>query len=239
MAVKHYYGFKSDKVKGNSLDRANWDALRSQTGECGFAFEQTRADYERACESREDYGRVAIRIVRLLDELGLRTRPLVSLGVGKGILEWHIKRQAPDLHVECSDYASEGMRLLQEFFPSCDGFFTFDMLRDGYDRFHPSTTLLLYRVSTEFNRSEWRNIVGRIRAAGIQNVIFVPTEVAGWKMKVAEMLSHWKALLLRRRQVFCGWMYGERELKSIFSDFDLIQRIPHGATALYAFRQSA
>lgn len=238
MATKHYYAFAGSTLTGSSLlSSRNWDALRVDATQEDFSFEATREAYERACAERSDYASAAKSILDLLGRKGLLLKPLVSLGAGKGILEWHLKRQAPSLDLMCTDYAPESMQKLAAYFPACEKTFVFDMVQGDYLCFGPDATLLMYRISTEFDALTWRRTISRIHAAGIRNIVFVPTEVATLRIRLAERLCHWKALLLGRRQVFCGWLYSDREIRSLFEGFALDDFLPMGKTAIYLYRR--
>lgn len=237
MAIKHYYSFKGSSVFGSLLSSQNWDAVRMDPTQTGFAFESSREAYDCACAVRGDYAESTQMVLQSLEEYGLLAWPLVSLGVGKGILEWHLKRLRPELRLWCTDFAPTSVRMLADYLPDMEETFTFDIVNGDYRIFDSSSTLLMYRISTEFSATVWRQIFRKIRAAGIKTFIFVPTEIATFKIKLLEVLSRLKAFLLGRRQVFCGWLYGDSEIRSFFDGYELVEFRPYGQTAVYVFRR--
>lgn len=183
MAVRHYYSFKSSRLVGDKLCLANWDLLRTRAEDSDFAFEPTQKAYEEACIKRKDCADMALLVAEILSKHDLSSRKLISLGVGKGILEWHLKKLCPDLVLCCSDYAKQGLRRLGEYFPACGATEPFDILNGDYSIFDLRSTLLLNRVSTEFCSRDWRLILRKIHAARLETVVFIPTEVAGIKIR--------------------------------------------------------
>lgn len=203
----------------------------------GFAFEVSRDAYDRACVARGDYAEAARMVLQALEGHGLQMQPLVSLGAGKGILEWHLKRLKSDLHLWCTDFAPASVQMLADYQPEVERVFVFDVVNGDYKMFDQNSTLLMYRISTEFSATAWRQIFQKIRAARIKTIIFVPTEIATFKIKLLEVLSRLKAFLLGRRQVFCGWLYGDSEIRSFFDGYELVEFRPYGQTAVYVFRR--
>lgn len=108
MKCKHYFGFDSQlNVKG-ILNQNEWDNLRKNEVNSPFAFEKTREEYEDNCEKAESYKEAARIICKELERNN--AEKIVSCGVGKGILEWHIKRLCPSLNVGCTDYTQEAIK---------------------------------------------------------------------------------------------------------------------------------
>lgn len=83
---------------------------------------------------------------------------------------------------------------------------------------------LMFRVSTEFGTQEWDNIFGRIVAAGIRKVVFVPAELMTVKDIAGEIYRWIKAKLRGEESVFCGWLYSEGEFHKMFSRHFQIER---------------
>ena len=124
---------------------------------------------------------------------------------------------------------------MAEYLPSSERVFVFDIEKGNYQDLEPGAVLLMHRISTEFDLATWRSIVKRIHAAGIEAIVFIPTEVATWKIKLFEILSHVKALFLRRHQVFCGWLYSDDEIRSFFTGYNLADFRSLGETAIYVY----
>ena len=100
---------------------------------------------------------------------------VASLGVGKGILEWHIKQINTSLKVDCADYTVNSINQLKKVFSLGDDFFVFDMLKDDWKSLNGYDCVILYRMSTEFDKKTWEIIFKKMYAAKINKIIFVPT----------------------------------------------------------------
>ena len=216
MSVKHYYTFANSRNLAR-LDQEAWDKLRTGTDNPAFQFESSVEEYEASCVGRTDCREVAKEVRDVLKSLGKEVSCVVSLGTGKGIVEWHLKRLMPEMRLICTDYAESGVESLRRLFRGCDQVMTFDMLKSNYDQFPDGTVLFMNRISTEFTTSEWLQIFRSCRDSGIKHVIFIPTELASFKLKVMETLRHFVRKLLRRKDTFCGGLYSKRELEKLLS----------------------
>lgn len=216
MPAKHYYIFNSPRSMF-SLDKEGWDLLRTGTDNPAFQFETTQADYEANCVKRADCHEVAKTIKLLIKSLDANVSSVISLGAGKGIVEWHLKKLLPDMPLICTDYAESGVASLRRLFRACDRVMVFDMLKGDYSAFGEDAILLMNRVSTEFTSTEWQQIFRACKASGIKRILFMPTELASIRLKVMETLRHFVRKILGRRDTFCGWLYSKRELESLMS----------------------
>lgn len=215
MKIKHYYFFDREQAM-EALNADNWDMLRLDDKPGPFSIEREISDYEKNCLRCVEYKEAAENIVRIWNEYKLGKR-LVSLGCGKGILEWHIKKLMPELYVKCTDYAKESLKLLEKVFIEGNEFEAFDMLNAGdYSELKQNETLLMYRVSTEFSLEQWKEVFEKLYGGGIQNIIFVPTEVLTLSIAMNEKKNQLANWIKRRRNTFCGWMYSKEEFKKMF-----------------------
>lgn len=164
--------------------------------------------------------------------IGAGVSSVVSLGAGKGIVEWHLKKLLPSLPMICTDYAESGVASLRHLFPACDKVMVFDMLKGDYSVFGKDAVLLMNRVSTEFTPTEWKQIFKSCRSSGVKYILFVPTEIASIRLKTMETLRHLARRVLRRRDTFCGWLYSRREFDMLISSQYIIEgfkKIGHSA----------
>lgn len=215
MKIRHYYFFGREKAM-DTLSAENWDELRLDEKPGPFSIERNIDDYEKNCTLSVEYYEAAEAIVRLWDEYKLGKR-LVSLGCGKGIVEWHIKKLMPELYIKCTDYATESLELLKKVFVECDEFKKFDMLStDDYKELRQDEALLMYRVSTEFSFEQWKEVFEKLYEGGVQNIIFVPTEVLNFSIAINEKKNHLANWVKHRKNTFCGWMYSRKEFEKIF-----------------------
>lgn len=239
----YYFGKSQNRIKGDSLDSSNWDALRTDENETPFSIENSIESYENNCRRIKSYENAASIIVSELDKMAL-LGPVVSLGVGKGILEWHIKKQKPELCVECTDYTPEAIEKLKKVFPDVNAAYTFDMLKGDYRRFQNYGIVLLYRVSTEFDRDQWHDIFKSMYDGGIMSIVFVPTGLDDKKQMRMERIKHYINKIRGRKDIFCGWLYSEDEfLKMFYGDgekalYTVNSKIPYENTAIYFLRKN-
>ncbi len=98
---------------------------------------------------------------------------LVSLGVGKGILEWHLKQLLPYLRTDCTDYTPEALKQLTKVFADHDRVYFFDMMKSDYSLLAEYDCCIMYRISTELDPSQWRTVFQNLYQKQIKNIIFV------------------------------------------------------------------
>lgn len=245
MIIKHYYSFgekinnEIDRNGGGGLTQSDWDLLRTESGDKAFAFvEKDKEAYAGMCAERMDYRNMAQEILEIMERNGVRDN-IVSLGCGKGILEWNIKNLKPGLHIECTDYTTKGINLLKQVFPECDAIYEFDMLNtDHYKRINQEDpAVLLYRVSTEFDFQTWKGIFRDIFQNGLRHIIFVPTEICTVRIALIEMESYIYHLLKEKgkvRNVFCGYMYSRKTFEKMWKNyFKIIEAKVSGNTMIY------
>lgn len=215
MKIKHYYFFEEtqSKMSGRKINAQNWDILRCDNNKSPFAIEKTIEEYEENCRISFEYEKAATILCKLISSFGNNT--MVSLGCGKGILEWHIKKKLPDLYIECTDYAEKSVKLLRSVFTECNNISVFDMINGDYKKWK-GATVLIYRVSTEFTSKEWKVIFNKMYEAGIENVIFVPTELLTFRIIYGEKLRMFMNFLKGNPTTFCGWMYSKSEFLKMF-----------------------
>lgn len=219
MKAKHYYMFNErilEQFQGNSLNKDNWDILRIDDEPGPFSIERDIESYERTCMSASEYEYAAEQIQDLLMSKQMDARKMISLGAGKGILEWHLKRKMPEMIIECTDYTVKAVQQLKSVFKFLDAAYPFDMLKGDYSLLDENAVFLMYRVSTEFGVNEWYSIFESMHKAQILSIIFVPTELASLGDMIGENIEHIKNVMKGKRDICCGWLYSEREFLKIF-----------------------
>ena len=236
MPTKHYYEFNNSEPMSH-LDKDAWDSLRVGTENPAFQFEATLEEYEANCTRRTDCREMAKTIRDAILSIGAGVSSVVSLGAGKGIVEWHLKKLLPSLPMICTDYAESGVASLRRLFRACDKVMAFDMLKGDYRVFGKDAVLLMHRVSTEFTPSEWMQIFRSCKSSGIQYILFIPTELASIRLKTMETLRHLARRVLRRRDTFCGWLYSRREFDRLMSlDYRIESMQKIGDSVLYKLK---
>lgn len=213
MIIRHYEVFKTP-LESTALGQKNWDILRTESNESAYAIEDTIEEYEKNCKQAESYATAAKIIVDVLKKQGCRH--CISLGVGKGILEWHIKSQMPELFVECTDYAPATVDKLQKVFPKCDKIHCFDMSEGDYHSFDKKECFLFYRVSEELDYENWCKVFVKMYDAGVKYILYVPDMLATEKLAESMEEKHLQRSERGIEEVFCGWVYSEDVYEKMF-----------------------
>lgn len=217
MRVKHYYGFDiriANKMCSKKLNANNWDILRTDEKPGAFTIERDVNSYEENCMIQGNYEKYAEKILEIIKHNNFGK--ITSLGVGKGILEWHLKRLNPMLNIQCVDYTHKGLEMLKDVFVDCDEFLQFDMLEGNYSLFADRDVIIMYRLSTEFSIKQWKKIINKMYEARIKYVIFVPTEILTLKIALFENIRFFINIFTHKKNIFCGWLYSKREFMSFF-----------------------
>lgn len=217
MKTKHFYSFDKEvikRMKSHKLDMDGWEALRTDNQRGFFSIERTREDYVKSCESREEYREAAKKIRDIINVHGWNK--MISMGVGKGILEYHIKKLIPEMDIECADYTQNSLELLRQVLTECHEFRVFDMIKDDWSSLKKADVVMIYRLSTEFTEDQWLEIFEKMYEAGIEHIIYVPTELLDLKILVKERIHNLINIVRGRRNIFCGWMYSEKKQRQFF-----------------------
>ncbi len=247
MKIRHYYVFKKEvqnKMKGSSLNKDNWSILREDEEEAPFCIEKDIISYEKNCEQSVEYKKTAELVSWCIKKYNFEDKKIISLGVGKGILEWHLKKLMPNIAIECTDYTERAILQLQKVFSKLDGAYAFDMLRGNYFDLDIKALFVMHRISTEFDLNEWYEIFAKMYDAGIENIIFIPTGLDTFKTMYIEKKGHLKNILCKRKDIFCGWLYTESEFKRMFRNrenrpmYIIEERIAFEQTALYLLKRN-
>lgn len=240
MKTKHYYGFEPDvssRFYGDSLNSDNWDVLRTDDRESPFAIEKNMEIYEKNCMASARDKDAVQRVCQLLEDV--EVNKVISLGAGKAILEWHLKKMKPELAVECTDYTEKAIERLKNVFKDMDSSYRFDMLNGNYSELDINAVFLMNRVSTEFSIDEWYRIFESMHGAGILYIIFIPTGLDNCWSMLKEKLFFLLNILRRRRNICCGWLYSENEYLRMFSmgGYSIEKRLEFDGTAAFLLKR--
>ena len=218
--IEHYYRFPkhvTEKFVGDSLDKTNWDILRTDDDTPFFMIPDSKKEYDDYCATRRSYEKHASMIIDSLIEQGMSDdESICSLGIGIGILEWHILNKYSPIKLSCTDFAEEGLKKVSNFLEATE-FFAFDLCSDNYAILTHFDNLLLYRMSTEFDICTWKNIFNKFYIFGCKKIVFVPTEFATLEDEKREKEAHEECIRKGEKDMFCGWLYSEEEYYDMFS----------------------
>lgn len=214
------------KHLGNTLanDPAAWDKLRTNEEEslAPFALPVERSIWQKQCESDSLLSCHAQAIVNIVVPCFQRVN---SYGVGRGCLEYLIKKTLPGIFIQCSDSARETVTRLKRFFFEADEIISLNLLEDKLENDGPQCLYLFYRLDTEFTDGQWKTIFSRLSKAGIDHVLFFPAVYLDLKKILKQQCKYFICWLLNRKMIFSGYLRTEHALKSLFSEFYKIDRI--------------
>lgn len=86
-------------------------------------------------------------------------------------------------------------------------------------------TALIFRVSTEFSRTDWRKVFCRLSKSNIKNIIFIPTEIADLRLIISEYKKHILNKIYGNKDIFCGYYYSLSEFKKFWFGYYEIDRL--------------
>lgn len=226
MIIKHYgdFGRRMNEMIGKELSKSAWELLRTDGTNQAFSFtEQDKSEYEAMCYKRKDYRRAARKILRILECNDMK-QGIVSIGCGKGILEWNLKNLKPELYVACTDYTEGNLKYLKRLFPQCDAFHRMDMRNaKHYSKIAEKNRIVLfYRISTELDYRAWKDVFSKMYQEGIQYVIWVPTELCTPEMALDYYKKVIKNFIKKKdksRSVFCGYIYSKRTHEKMWRSY--------------------
>lgn len=219
-------------------EKKQWELLRKGTRYREYGIENTIEAYERNCIKKRNYNEAAQIICQYLKS----STNLVSCGVGKGILEWHIKKINPTIKMCCTEYTSVALTKLEKVFIACDEFKVFDMKSDNWKELNKSDVVLLYRLETEFSMPEWKEIFRKMAETQIKCVIFAPSQVGGigtFLKDIRVYISNYvnMGVGIKKKEGLVSWVYSEREyIKMWNSYYNLVSRRSYNGTVLYYLR---
>lgn len=172
LTVPRRYAFERSLIIKTGLNSAEaWDSLRSSEATGSFGFGRTREEWEYQALSSI---RLTARAGALLELLRTwQCKGLVSVGVGTGMLEYLIKRAAPDIHLRCGDYAPGTVALLRDRFPECDKIEIMDLNNPSW-AIGPTEVVLLHRVDMELRDDQWKSVFSDLRTRQCHRIAVVP-----------------------------------------------------------------
>ena len=207
--LRHYYDFKGSRsLGGGSMQSAQaWDELRSDRG-----LEQS-ADFYMPAE-RKAWVQLARQTAGVKNQAhslaGLITREgftsLVSCGVGRAILEYHLKLLLPSLALTCTEYSPEVVARLRQVFPECERIECHDFTRASWPPPSNRTLYLLNRVDTELADEEWPGVFANLAAEDVRHVLVVATAFLTPRVLASELKRHVLSLVFRRQLTFAGYV---------------------------------
>lgn len=163
-----------NKNRNEKLNVQDWDNLR-ESEDTDFGIETSRDGYIDNCKAKKEYEIYARKICELFQNDRLH---IISLGCGKGILEYHIKNLCPEIYLTATDYGEVTINRLKEVL-QIDNIRIFDIFNDDFNELvkeDKDNVFLFCRISTEFSKRQWIEILRKMNMQGVDKIIFIPTE---------------------------------------------------------------
>lgn len=242
MKFRHYYRFDKTtmaSLDGYQMNLENWEKLRDRSADSSFVLEKTPKSYEENCRKQEAYRILAYQIVDVINKNEIVCDKIISLGAGKGILEWHLKEINPDIRIECTDYTETSVQNLKKVFLKLDEAKVFDMIDGDYTRMEKNSIFIMCRLSAEFTDTVWKSIFRKMNDAGIKFVLFIPNQFADMTTLIKDSMKRLKNWVGGgKKYLFCGWHYTENEYSKMFAEtYRVIEKRPVDKTAIYLLQK--
>lgn len=219
----HYqeFGDSVARFKDRILDSPeSWEELRRHHDHYSVA--DTREEWLRVSEGEvkkdgQDGGMKlrAAKVAAALDDLA--AQELFSVGVGGAGLEYQIKKLKPALRLICSEYVPSNVEMLRKVFTECEECIVFDIFHDDWVRASaPGTVALLYRIDAHFTDAQWRQIFEKLFAAGVRDIIFIPTgclTLRSWVFRLRRRLI-W--FMTRAQTAFVGYVRTQKRFEQFW-----------------------
>lgn len=213
----HYFNDSEKELGGNLNTPGSWDVLRTKEGVQGaYYIPEDRGAWQKICLSNESLKLKARDIVRLI---GSKFNAIYSFGVGAAYLEFLIKKEDSSLQLKCSDFASEGVRRLKKVFVEADEVFSFDMIDGDWSVIDSQGICFFYRVDTVFDDDQWKTVFGKMRSAGIKDILFIPCGMISLRRILYQQVKYAVFKLLGRKMTFSGYIRTKKRFVSLLSEF--------------------
>lgn len=225
LTIKHYYyfGANSEVIGERLVNRNSWDQLRvhGDDPQCAFVLPKDHALWEERCQRDNLLQKRAEAIGRIL---GSGFDRIHSYGVGCAYLEFLIKKNNPAISIRCSDYTPQAIERLKILFPEAE-VICFNMLEDSWQNFNSRCLHLFHRVDPELSNKEWLSVFEKMSRAGVQHVLFVPSEFLTLKRIIIQKIKYVIFRLLGRKMTWAGYLRNYDQFKALIEPFYTIKDI--------------
>jgi hypothetical protein len=240
--IRHYYDFKKDSelVGGNLLSAESWDRLRieaSSPSNSAFALPKDRTNWVRLCFQFPE-------VIASANDIGVIIRSkqfstVVSVGVGRACVEYHLKVQLPWIQLLCTELSPRVIERLRELFIECDQVDFFDITSQYWPYFADNCLYLLYRVDTELDDRQWKTTFTNMARSGIDYVLLVPSAFLTLKTFSQELIRRWRSLLWGRRLTFSGYIRTKEVFRTFWTPYYVVeQERPIGSLTGFLLRRT-
>jgi hypothetical protein len=232
--MRHYYPFgRGTNLAGdNLLSPSAWDQVRmtdnSVNAALGFYLPEDRPDWVRVCDESSSAAASAADIAKIVRHGRFTT--VLSVGVGRACLEYHLKRLEPAVSLVCTEYSPRVVERLRQVFLECDRIEFLDIKTSAWTDAGPRCLVLLNRVDTELDDQEWRAVFKNLAAGGVQNILVVASGFLTPRALAFELRQRMMNIFFRRRLTFAGYRRTKARFKELWSPhFTIVEERSIGA----------
>lgn len=211
--IRHYYNFNHN-INWKRLSLDEWEMLRNGASENAFSIEKNLNDYILNCNKKTEYKYHADIIYSIFKDHNVDKT--ISFGCGKGILEYFLNQ---NMEVIYSDFTPNGLNKIKDLFPEIQIYCHNLMEKLDLNEVHNVKSAVMYRLSTEFSKSDHKIIFKNLYISGIQYIVYVPTDILNIQIFITENKNHLYNKIHRVKDTFCGYIYSERELIKMWEDY--------------------
>ncbi len=219
VTISHFFHFgdKAHLVGGSLRNPGVWDKLRTE----GNRSDTFSIPDDVGCWQEKNLGNALLnqRVKSILPLLVPPLKRIHSYGVGAGGLEYLIKKEKPQLFLQCSDITPQAVQRLRKVFNEADDIILFDMLKDVWVDPQEKTLHLLHRVDTEFDDQEWQLIFERMYQQKVQSILFIPSQILTPFKIVRQQFKNFYLKLFFRGATFAGYLRNDEQWRFLFSRF--------------------
>ena len=203
MKIKHHSIF-NDTFKKN----IEWDSLRTNPEEDAYYLPTTFMDYNKIC--KESFNQILVDGIFNFME-SQNAKEIFSIGAGRACLEYHLCKKG--LSISVSDLSksilyTKKFEIFQAVY-NLDFFASISKIKFGQ-------TVLLGRIDTELSDSLLTNLFSKLHKNG-NIIIFIPAQKLSLKIFLVEFYIRFKAMILKKDLIFCGYSRSLKLLKTFWS----------------------
>ena len=220
LKVRNYQCFPELKGLGfKQLNQEGWGILRAKNPQ--FAFPRTVAEYKQHLDRQNNV--LAEYVAEGLQKRGITSA--VSFGCGTGAFEFLLKQDLPCLHLLCSEYIEEQVKLIKHFVP-CEEVQKIDLLCDELPSSQQYQIGILKRVDNGFSDAQMSFLFRKFAETGYERILFMATSLLTFhllRQRVRQYLYQSIRRFLGRNnsgdEIFTGYSRTASLLNSFWSKY--------------------
>jgi len=239
LTIKHYFAF-DDSTKylkdGNLSSSESWDILRESHPH--FSISDNREEWIKVNEQLikkdgQDGGlkERAKDVAEILKNNHINS--VFSAGCGGAGLEYHLKKNLPEIKLTCSEYSKVAVDKLKKVFLEADSIILFDMKSKDWsvanNLSNPNQNLvLLYRIDIDLSNEEMQKMFKNMYNSGIENVLIILCGRLTLKSLISRLRQRLSWKIKGIRYSFSGYLRSEKKFLEFFDEFYKSEKVVCG-----------